>query len=207
MGLQNASVCATGAFVSIYFLKTLDMKKLFFSGLVATLALVASQTPALAHVVLQDGAAAANASYRATFRVGHGCDAEPTTALRITIPAGFNAAQPMPKAGWTVSTKVGPLATPYESHGKKYTEGVLEITWTAKGAENALPAAYYDEFVVRGTTPAKAGPLWFKVVQSCPKGSNDWIEVPASGSSTKGLKSPAALLDVLDVQAAGGHAH
>jgi uncharacterized protein YcnI len=198
MGLQNASVCATGAFVSIYFLKTLDMKKLFFSGLVATLALVASQTPALAHVVLQD---------RATFRVGHGCDAEPTTALRITIPAGFNAAQPMPKAGWTVSTKVGPLATPYESHGKKYTEGVLEITWTAKGAENALPAAYYDEFVVRGTTPAKAGPLWFKVVQSCPKGSNDWVEVPASGSSTKGLKSPAALLEVLDVQPAGGHAH
>ena len=207
MGLQNAFVCATGAFVSIYFLKTLDMKKLFFSGFVATLALVASQTPALAHVVLQDGAAAANASYRATFRVGHGCDAEPTNAMRITIPAGFNAAQPMPKAGWTVSTKVGPLATPYESHGKKYTEGVLEITWTAKGAENALPAAYYEEFVVRGTTPAKAGPLWFKVVQSCPKGSNDWIEVPASGSSTKGLKSPAALLEVLDVQAAGGHAH
>ena len=207
MGLQNAFVCATGAFVSIYILKTLDMKKLFFSGFVATLALVASQTPALAHVVLQDGAAAANASYRATFRVGHGCDAEPTNAMRITIPAGFNAAQPMPKAGWTVSTKVGPLATPYESHGKKYTEGVLEITWTAKGAEYALPAAYYDEFVVRGTTPAKAGPLWFKVVQSCPKGSNDWIEVPASGSSTKGLKSPAALLEVLDVQAAGGHAH
>jgi uncharacterized protein YcnI len=207
MGLQNAFVCATGAFVSIYILKTLDMKKLFFSGFVATLALVASQTPALAHVVLQDGAAAANASYRATFRVGHGCDAEPTNAMRITIPAGFNAAQPMPKAGWTVSTKVGPLATPYESHGKKYTEGVLEITWTAKGAEYALPAAYYDEFVVRGTTPAKAGPLWFKVVQSCPKGSNDWVQVPASGSSTKGLKSPAALLEVLDVQAAGGHAH
>lgn len=183
------------------------MNKLCSLGFVATLVLVASPTPALAHVVLQDGAAAANASYRATFRVGHGCDAEPTTALRITIPAGFNAAQPMPKAGWTVSTKVGPLATPYESHGKKYTEGVLEITWTAKGAENALPAAYYDEFVVRGTTPAKAGPLWFKVVQSCPKGSNDWVEVPASGSSTKGLKSPAALLDVLDVQAAGGHAH
>jgi uncharacterized protein YcnI len=183
------------------------MKKIFPFGLLALITLVSSQTHALAHVVLQEGAAAANASYRATFRVGHGCDAEPTTAMRITIPAGFNGAQPMPKAGWTVSTKVGPLATPYEMHGTKYTEGVLEITWTAKGLENALPAAYYDEFVMRGTTPAKPGPLWFKVVQSCPKGSNDWIEVPASGSSTKGLKSPAALLDVRDVQAAGGHAH
>jgi uncharacterized protein YcnI len=146
-------------------------------------------------------------SRSATFRVGHGCGDEATTAMRISIPAGFNGAQPMPKAGWTVSTKIGPLAAPYESHGKKYTEGVLEISWTAKSPENALPAAYYDEFVLRGTTPAKAGPLWFKVLQSCAKGANDWAEVPASGTSTKGLKSPAALLEVLDVQAAGAHAH
>ena len=41
----------------------------------------------------------------------------------------------------------------------------------------------------------------------CAKGSNEWVEVPASGSSTKGLKMPAALLEVLDVQAAGGHSH
>ncbi|MDH4480165.1 MAG: YcnI family protein [Rhodoferax sp.] len=159
------------------------------------------------HVVLQDSAAAANSSYRAAFRVGHGCDGQATTAMRITVPAGFNGAQPMPKAGWTLSTKIGPLPVPYESHGKKYTEGVLEISWTANGPENALPAAYYDEFVVRGTTPVKAGPLWFKVLQSCAKGANDWAEVPASGTSTKGLKSPAALLEVLDVQATGGHAH
>ena len=160
-----------------------------------------------AHVVLQDGAAAANTSYRATFRVGHGCDAQSTTAMRVTIPAGFNGAQPMPKAGWTLSTKIGPLAAPYESHGKKYTEGVLEITWTANGPDNALPADYYDEFVLRGTTPAKPGPVWFKVLQSCAKGANDWAEVPASGTSTKGLKSPAALLEVLDVQSSDAHAH
>jgi uncharacterized protein YcnI len=163
--------------------------------------------PSFAHVVLQDGAAAAGSSYRATFRVGHGCDAQATTAVRVTIPAGFNGAQPMPKVGWTVSTKTGLLAVPYQSHGKKYTEGVLEISWTANGPENALPAAFYDEFVLRGTTPTKPGPVWFKVLQSCAHGANDWAEVPASGTSTKGLKSPAALLEVLDVQANGAHAH
>jgi len=160
-----------------------------------------------AHVVLQDGAAAANNSYRAAFRVGHGCDDQATTALRVTIPAGFNGAQPMPKAGWTVSTKIGPLPVAYESHGKKYTEGVLEIRWMSNGPENALPAAFYDEFVLRGTTPSKPGPLWFKVIQTCEKGSNDWVEVPASGTSTKGLKSPAALLEVLDIGTAGAHQH
>lgn len=178
-----------------------------FLASLATACALCLGAPSFAHVVLQNGAATANASYRATFRVGHGCDQQATTALRVTMPVGFNGAQPMPKAGWTVSTKTGPLPAPYESHGKKYLEGVLEITWTANGPENALPAAYCDEFVLRGTTPAKAGPLWFRVLQSCAQGAKDWAEVPENGTSTKGLKSPAALLEVLDVQAAGAHAH
>jgi uncharacterized protein YcnI len=158
-------------------------------------------------VVLQDPAAAAAASYRATFRVGHGCDGASTTGLRVTLPAGFNGAQPMPKVGWTLKTVIGKLAEPYESHGKTFTEGVTDISWTAVGSENALPDAFYDEFVLRGSTPAKPGPLWFKVVQTCVKGANSWTETPASGTSTKGLKFPAALLEVLDIQAAGGHNH
>lgn len=159
-------------------------------------------------MVLQDGAAAAGASYRATFRVGHGCDAAATTGITVTIPAGFTGAQPMPKPGWTLRTVVGKLAQPYTSHGKTFTEGVTEISWTASTPENALPPDFYDEFVLRGTTPAKPGPLWFKVVQTCTQGSLAWTEVPASGTSTKGLKSPAALLEVLDIQAAaGGHSH
>lgn len=175
---------------------------------IAACAISTASAASFAHIVLQDGAAAAGASYRAVLRVGHGCEGTATTGLTVTIPAGFNGAQPMPKPGWTVTTRVGTLAQSYESHGKTFTEGVLEISWTAKGAENALPDAFYDEFVLRGNTPAKPGPLWFKVVQTCEKGSNAWVEVPASGTSTKGLKSPAALLEVLDIQAAtGGHNH
>jgi uncharacterized protein YcnI len=113
----------------------------------------------------------------------------------------------MPKAGWTVQTVFGKLAESYESHGKIFTEGVTEISWTAAGPDNALPDAFYDEFVLRGTTPAKPGHLWFKVVQTCEKGANSWKETPASGTSTKGLKFPAALLEVLDIQATGGHSH
>ena len=113
----------------------------------------------------------------------------------------------MPKAGWTLSTKVGQLAQPYTSHGKTFTEGVQEITWTANGPENALPANFYDEFILRGTTPTKPGPLWFKIVQTCAKGVNAWVELPALGVSTKGLKSPAALLELLDKKPPSEHAH
>ena len=179
----------------------------FAIKLVAACAITAGATAAFSHVTLQDGAAAAGQGYRATFRVGHGCDGASTTGIKVSVPAGFNGAQPMPKAGWTVSTVVGPLAQPYESHGKKFTDGVVEIIWTSNTPEAALPDAYYDEFVLRGTTPAKAGPIWFKVVQLCTKGSNLWVDVPASGTSTKGLKYPAALLEVLDIQPAGGHSH
>lgn len=180
-----------------------SFKKFFAAG--ALLALAGASS---AHVVLQDGAAAAGASYRASFRVGHGCDGAATTGITVTIPAGFTGAQPMPKAGWTVRTVVGKLDAPYTSHGKTFSEGVIEISWTANGADNALPDAFYDEFVLRGTTPAKPGPLWFKVRQSCDKAVLNWAEVPPSGSSTKGLESPAALLEVLDVQSgASAHQH
>ena len=74
------------------------------------------------------------------------------------------------------------------------------------GIRVSIPADFYDEFVWRGTTPTKPGPLWFPVVQSCAKGVSAWVEVPASGTATHGLKAPAALLEVLDIQGAG-YAH
>ncbi len=183
------------------------MKKLFAIQLIACCACFTGATTTFAHVVLQDGVALAGTSYRAALRVGHGCDGAPTTGLRVTIPAGFTGAQPMPKAGWTIATTVGKLAEPYTSHGKTYTEGVQEITWTANSPADALPSDYYDEFIFRGTTPASAGPVWFKVVQSCTMGSNAWVEVPVEGTLTKGLKGPAALLEVLPSQANTHHAH
>jgi uncharacterized protein YcnI len=161
---------------------------------------------ALAHIVLQEGAAAPAASYRAVFRVGHGCEGQATTAIRVQIPDGFQGTKPMPKPGWNLRTRSDLLAKAYESHGKTITNDVVEVTWTANGPENALPEAWYDEFVLRGTTPQQPGPLWFKVLQSCEKGQTDWSEIPASGISTKGLNAPAALLQVREAPDAG-HDH
>ena len=163
--------------------------------------------PALAHVTLEDPLAAAGVPYRAVLRVGHGCAGTATTAITVRIPAGFNAAQPLMKAGWLVSTQRGKLAEPYELHGTRHTEGVQEITWTARSPDAAVPDAFADEFVFRGTTPAKPTTLWFKVLQTCEKGSHAWTEVPAAGQDAHQLNTPAARLDVLDVQPNRAHAH
>lgn len=168
--------------------------------------LLATTTLASAHVVLEDQAALAGSSYRAAFRVGHGCSGSPTTAIRVVLPAGVRGAKPMPKPGWTLAIRRAPLAQPYDSHGKTVREDVVEISWTASASEHALPDAWYDEFVLRTTLPAQAGPLWFRVVQTCASGQLDWAEVPAQGTSTRGLKAPAVLLEVLPSGMAG-HGH
>lgn len=171
----------------------------------AALAAALLAAPALAHVVLHEPQAMAGSSYRAVFRVGHGCDGQPTTGLRVYLPTGVRGARPMPKPGWTLSTRRAPLAEPYTSHGKTIREEVVEISWQAQGPQQALPDDWYDEFVVRLSLPAQAGLLWFRVLQSCGESVLDWHEVPAPGQSTRGLKVPAALLEVLP--AGGGHAH
>ncbi|MDB5966736.1 MAG: hypothetical protein JWQ72_3236, partial [Polaromonas sp.] len=163
---------------------------------VAACALFSGATGAFSHVVLETGSAPAGAGYKAVFQVGHGCQGSATTGISVQIPAGFQGAKPYPKAGWTLSTRLGKLARPYDSHGKQVTEDVTVVSWTAANREAALQDAYFDEFVLRGRLPDAAGPLWFKVLQTCEKGKADWSEVPASGISTAGLTSPAPLLQV-----------
>jgi uncharacterized protein YcnI len=83
---------------------------------------------------------------------------------------------------------------------------VVQVTWRASSREAWLADAHYDEFVLRGRAPQQPGPAWFKVTQLCEKGRWDWAELPASGTSTRGLKAPAVLLDVQPA-AASGHVH
>ena len=174
--------------------------------LIAAQALFMCASTVFGHIVLSEPAALANTSYRATFRVGHGCDGSPTTAIRVQMPEGFQGAKPMPHAGWTLAVREEKLAKPYKNHGKDVTQDVVEVTWTASSKEHWLPEAWYDEFVLRGGLPAQARPMWFKVLQTCEKGSNNWADVPASGTSTKGLKAPAALLEIIESDAVG-HQH
>ena len=174
------------------------------SLLAATTALVA--TSAAAHITLEQREAEAGSTYKAVLRVGHGCEGSPVRAITVRLPEGFRGAKPMPKPGWVLTTRKQPLAIPYESHGRTVKDDVTEIHWAASSRSTWLPDAHYDEFVLRGQLPAAAGPLWFKVLQTCAKGQIDWAELPASGTSTLGLKAPAVLLQVTPA-APAGHAH
>ena len=165
-------------------------------------AITISAMPAFPHISLDATTAPAGSAYKAVFQVGHGCQGSATTGIRVEIPAGFQGAKPYPKAGWTLSATTGNLAAPDDRHGKPVSEDVTVVAWTAASKQAALQDVFFDEFTLRGKLPETAGPLWFKVLQTCESGSNDWSEVPASGSSAKGLKSPAVLLEVTGPEAA-----
>lgn len=162
---------------------------------------------ASAHVVLEYQVAPAGASYKATFKVGHGCGGSPTRQIAVDIPAGMRGARPMPKPGWTLDVQREKLAQPTTSHGRSITDDVVRVTWTAKTAEDMLPNAHYDEFVLVATTPAQAGTVYWSVRQACAEGRNDWVDVPAAGQKLSDLKSPAAALEILPTGGGAAHNH
>lgn len=168
---------------------------------IAFLALAALPQLAAAHPTLEQKSAPAGSYYKGVLKLGHGCEGAATTAITLTIPDGVVGVKPMPKPGWTLSTRSEKLAKPYESHGKKIDEAVVEVTWS----NGNLPDAWFDEFAVTMKLPDTAGKLWFKVKQVCAKGHTDWTQIPEGDQTLRDLKTPAALLEVLPVRDAAHH--
>ncbi len=160
-----------------------------------------------AHVTLEYPVATAGQSYKATFKIGHGCGASPTRVVEVDIPAGVRGARPMPKPGWNLEVSREKLAQPYTSHGRTVSEDTVRIRWAAKTEADMLPSAHYDEFVLVGTLPAQAGMLYWPVRQLCPQGRLEWTEVPATGQKWSNLKSPAAELELMPAAGASTHNH
>jgi periplasmic copper chaperone A len=160
-----------------------------------------------AHPTLETQAAPAGSSYKAVFKIGHGCAGSATRQLAVDIPAGVRGARPMPKAGWTLEVVREKLAQPYTSHGRTITEDVVRVIWTARTKDDMLPNAHYDEFVVVAQLPDKPGPIYWPMRQACEEGRADWVEIPRSGQKLSDLKSPAVLLEIRPAGAGGQHSH
>ncbi|MDR7272795.1 uncharacterized protein YcnI [Pelomonas saccharophila] len=170
-----------------------------------TASLLAVAGAAHAHITLDQPEAPAGSSYRAVFKVGHGCEGgSATKEIVITLPEGLRGAKPMPKPGWTLTTRQRPLKTPYDSHGKAVTEELAEVRWTANGEANQLPDAWYDEFILRASLPAEAGELAFAVRQVCTQGEWNWAELPTAANPRP--RAPAVRLKVIPARAEA-HAH
>ena len=143
-------------------------------GGIALLFIVMMLSGAHAHVTLAEPNAAPGTRYVAHFRVGHGCDGKPTTALTVGLPPGVTQIVPEAPPGWSIATvRVGARTT--------------AVTW--KGS--TLPGDKVGSFTVSMTLPLGGGQLAFPAMQMCGATEEDWNQMPSSGAT---LKYPAPLL-------------
>lgn len=171
-----------------------------YKSILVSCVMAALAGSAFAHASLEQKEAKAGATTKITLRVPHGCDGAATDTVRISLPEGFYAAQPMPKAGWTLETETGAYAKPYDNHGTEMTEGLREVVWSG----GHLADAWYDEFTVRGVVGADvtAGSvLFFPSVQNCGSGIVDWTDT----SGSHDVPNPAPSLKVVAGDAGHGH--
>jgi copper(I)-binding protein len=148
----------------------------------ALLAVCLGTAPALAHVSLGEPNAAPGSRYVAHFRVGHGCDGKPTTALTVTLPPGVANVTPEAPQGWSYAVvRVGNRTT--------------AVTWKGGSQPGDKPGI----FTLAMTLPANEGALAFPATQMCGTTAEEWNELPAPGVA---LTHPAPLLRLAAAPAA-----
>jgi uncharacterized protein YcnI len=156
-------------------------------ALAAAAALVLA-APAAAHVTANPSTAPSDGFAVISFRVPHGCDGSPTTALSVQIPEGVVNVKPQAVAGWQVATKIGKYAEPVDLFGEPVTEGVKEVTWSG----GSLPDDQYQDFGLSVKLPPldPGTKLNFPTVQRCQQGVERWIQVPVEGEEEPELPTP-----------------
>jgi periplasmic copper chaperone A len=161
----------------------------------SSLVLVSLLSSAHAHVTLDRQDAAVGGSFKAVFRMPHGCSSSPTLKVRVRIPEGVVAVKPMPKPGWELETVKGAYGKSYAVYHGSVTEGVKEVAWTGRLSDD-----HYDEFILSVYLTDELVPgamLYFPVVQECENGVHRWIEIPAEGKTAGDYKEPAPAVKLL----------
>jgi uncharacterized protein YcnI len=125
-----------------------------------------------AHVEPDPVAVEAGKSATVAFSPAHGCDGSPTISLAFKVPASVTDAAPVTKSGWKSDS----------------TSGVITFSGGSLGATAS------DHFDITFTAPAKAGPIYFPVVQTCVKGKNNWIDLPNTDGSEPQFAAPVVLV-------------
>ncbi|MBY8865658.1 MULTISPECIES: YcnI family copper-binding membrane protein [Streptomyces] len=173
-------------------------------GALAGTAVLAVSVPAFAHVTVQPEGAAAKGGYAVVdFKVPNERDNASTTKLEVNFPADHPLASVMPQPidGWKIQVTKSALAKPLEMHGKKITEAVTKVTWTADG--KGIEPGYFQKFPVSlGALPEDTDQLVFKALQTYSnKEVVRWIEVQQKGQEEPDNPAPTLQLTA----AADGH--
>ncbi|MFJ2233170.1 YcnI family protein [Streptomyces sp. NPDC087859] len=183
----------------------MKVSRLAAVGALAASAVVVLSSPAFAHVSVQPEGTAAKGGYAVVdFKVPNERDNASTTKLEVTFPTDHPLASAMPEPvnGWDIKVTKSKLSKPIELHGKKISEAVSKITWTADG--KGIQPGFFEKFPVSvGTLPEDADELVFKAIQTYSnKEVVRWIEIEQEGQEEP--ENPAPVL-ALSAASEDGH--
>ncbi|WDG30031.1 YcnI family protein [Streptomyces sp. CA-278952] len=183
----------------------MKLSRIALAGGVAASTVLLIAGPAAAHVSVQPVGEAAKGGYATlNFKVPNERDQASTVKLEVNFPADHPLSSVTPQAvpGWKIAISKSKLDKPLEVHGKKITEAVSKVTWTAD--EGEIAPGYFQQFPVSvGALPEDADQLVFKAIQTYDnKEVVRWIEEPTAGGEEP--DSPAPVLK-LTAAAEDGH--
>ncbi|MEU8524882.1 MULTISPECIES: YcnI family protein [Streptomyces] len=164
-------------------------------GLALSSAVLLSGT-AFAHVSVQPQGEAAKGGYATVnVKVPNERDNASTVKVEVNFPADHPLASvmPQPVPGWTPVVTKAKLAKPLEMHGKKITEAVTKVTWTASGDAKIGPGQFQQFPLSLGQLPEDTDQLVLKALQTYD--NNEvvrWIEEPKEGAAEP--QNPAPVL-------------
>jgi uncharacterized protein YcnI len=115
--------------------------------------------PASAHIHTDPEEVKAGTENTVGFIIEHGCSGSPTTKVELQLPDGVTGISADDANGFTAAV-AGQVVT--------FSGG-------------SLPDATEQAFDVTFTAPAEAGTINIPLIQTCEKGSTDWIEPEVEG--------------------------
>jgi uncharacterized protein len=140
--------------------------------LLAVAALLLAPAAAEAHVLVIPDIAPQGAEMQLDIRVPNERDDAATTKVDVELPPGFAEADYQPVPGWNVKVTHVKLNPPVQTDDGPITEGVGQITWTAKSKADGIPVGGFQDFGLEVLIPGKAGDtLTFKALQTYSNGT------------------------------------
>jgi len=143
---------------------------------------IAAPLAASAHVSVTPDEIAAGEHGVLTFSFAHGCEASPTTSLKITMPEGLASVAPTMDSDWIIDVE-------------RADDGLVSaVTYTAvTPVPIDLRGAVSMSVGLDEDTPDT---LVFPVVQTCVEGSTEWTQLAKDGEDPHSLDNPAPVVTV-----------
>ncbi|MEU3052788.1 YcnI family copper-binding membrane protein [Streptomyces griseus] len=187
----------------------MKLSRIALAGGVAASTVLLIAGPAAAHVSVQPVGEAAKGGYATlNFKVPNERDQASTVKVEVNFPADHPLSSVTPQAvpGWKIKIDKSKLDKPLEVHGKKITEAVSKVTWTADDSE--IAPGYFQQFPVSvGALPEDADQLVFKAIQTYDnKEVVRWIEEPTAGGEEPDSPAPVLKLTAASDDHHGGGA-